>query len=342
MNEAWFVVLALMLTGYAILDGFDLGVGALHLFVARNDEERETAINSIGPVWNGNEVWLLAAAGAMVVAFPHLYAASFSGFYLALMLVLWLLVLRGLSIEFRHQVDHPMWREIWDVVFCLSSALLGVLFGVAVGNVLRGVPFAADGMFQGSFALMLNPFAILGGILGLGVLCLHGASYLAMRTLGPLQVRARKFASVLWWVVMALLAAVTVASFKVRPDTMPDFLTNFRAHPVLFLITAFGVASAISMYLARRGNNDKTAFLSSVGLIASILGSAAAGLFPNLLPSSSKYPGLDIYNSASTQYSMAIALGIYLFGMVIVTIYLVIVYRTWGGKVTAESGGYHA
>lgn len=341
INTAWFVVLAFMLTGYAVLDGFDLGVGALHLLVARTEEERSTAINSIGPVWNGNEVWLLAGGGSMVVAFPHLYAAGFSGFYLALMLVLWLLVLRGLSIEFRHQVDHPMWREIWDLVFCVSSALLGVLFGVAVGNVLRGVPFAADGTFQGSFEIMLNPFALLGGVLGLCVLCLHGASYLAMRTEATLQARARKYASVLWWVVIALLAVVSVASFKARPATMPGFLDNFTKYPPLFLITALGAGSAITMFLARKANRDKQAFLASVGLIVSILGSAATAVFPFLLPSTTAgVKGLDIYNTASTAHSMSTAMGIYLFGMVIVTIYLITVYRTWGGKVTADTA-YH-
>src|SRR5512140_157515 len=149
INELWFVVIALMLTGYAVLDGFDLGVGAIHLFVGRTPEERGAAINAIGPVWNGNEVWLIAAGGALVVAFPTVYAASFSGFYLALMIVLWLLLLRGISIEFRHQVHSRMWHEVWDVTFAVSSALLALLFGVALANVLRGVPLDASGNFQG-------------------------------------------------------------------------------------------------------------------------------------------------------------------------------------------------
>jgi cytochrome d ubiquinol oxidase subunit II len=342
MSAAWFIVLSLMLTGYAILDGFDLGVGALHLFVAKNERERETAINAIGPVWNGNEVWLLAAGGAMVVAFPHLYAAGFSGFYLALMLVLWLLILRGLGIEFRHQIDHPMWREVWDAVFSVSSALLGVLFGVAVGNVLRGIPFAADGSFQGSFALLLNPFSILAGVVSLFILCLHGASYLAMRTEGPLQERARKYAAVLWWIVIALLVVASAACFGVRTASMPDFLTNFRAQPALFLISALGAVSAVTMFTARRANKDKLAFMSCVGLIVSILGSAAASLFPNFLLSRNENPGLSISNTASTPHAMAVAMSIYVVGMVIVAVYLVTVYRTWGGKVTEGSTSYHA
>src|SRR5512143_1410453 len=186
-NTLWFLVLTLMLAGYAVLDGFDLGVGALHLLVGRSREEREVAINAIGPVWNGNEVWLIAAGGSMVVAFPHLYAAAFSGFYLALMIVLWLLILRGVAIELRHQVDNALWRDACDTTFSAASALLTVLFGVAVGNVLRGVPLDADGTFVGSFALLLNPFALLCGILSLAALSLHGAAYLAMKTEGALQ-----------------------------------------------------------------------------------------------------------------------------------------------------------
>ena len=194
INDAWFVVLAAMLTGYAVLDGFDLGAGILHLWLGRTADERARVIDAIGPVWNGNEVWLIAAGGAMVAAFPRLYAASFSGFYLALMLVLWLLLLRGIAIEFRHQVDSELWREAWDVVFAGSSTLLALLFGVAVGNVLRGVPLDAEGQFRGSFALMLNPFAVLAGLVSVAVLAVHGAAWIALKTDGALQARARRAA----------------------------------------------------------------------------------------------------------------------------------------------------
>ena len=227
INAAWFVVLVIMLGGYAVLDGFDLGVGALHLLLPRDAKERDLAINAIGPVWHGNEVWLLAAGGSMVVAFPLVYAASFSGFYLALMIVLWLLVFRGLGIEFRHQIDHPLWHQAWDVAFSLASALLAVLFGVALGNVLRGLPLDPGGNFQGTFALMLNPFAILGGVLSLAMLSLHGAAYLAMKTTGPLQTRARALVGRLWWAATALALAMVAASFVVRPD----FTRNFARWP---------------------------------------------------------------------------------------------------------------
>ncbi len=330
IHELWFVVLAFMLTGYAVLDGFDLGVGALHLFVGRNASERGRAIDTIGPVWNGNEVWLLAAGGSMVVAFPAVYAASFSGFYLALMVVLWLLLLRGISIEFRHQVDNPLWHEGWDVVFCGASALLAVLFGVAVGNVLRGVPLDARGEFQGSFALMLNPFAVLGGVLSLATLSLHGAAWLAHKTDGQLQPRARRLVGWMWWVVLALLAAMVAASFVVRPD----FTTNFTRWPVLLAFPLIGLGGAAYLRRAWARHDNRGAFLGSATLIAGTLASAAAGLFPHLLPAlpGSSHPGLDIYNASSPAGSMRIALGIYLFGMTLVTVYLVNIYRIWKGK----------
>lgn len=337
MNEAWFVLLTLMLIGYAVLDGFDLGVGALHLFVARTEAERETNINAIGPVWNGNEVWLLAAGGSMVAAFPVLYASGISGFYLPIMLVLWLLILRGIGIEFRHQVENSLWREAWDVVFCFSSALLALLFGVAVGNVLRGMPFDATGRFQGSFSLMLNPFALLGGVLGLTILCLHGATYLSMKTEGDLQERARRIGRRMWYAVIGLLLAVTGSSFLVRPD----FMANFVNAPALFLLTALGAAAAILVFLSLRNGNDKRAFQASSGLIIAVLASVAAGLFPHLLPALYGHAndGLTIYNAASPPHSLKTAMGVYLGGMAIVIGYMVVVYRVWSGKVN-EHGGY--
>jgi cytochrome d ubiquinol oxidase subunit II len=332
INTIWFVLLAFTLAGYAVLDGFDLGVGTLHLFLGRDTRDRTTLIDTIGPVWNGNEVWLLAAGGSMVVAFPTLYAASFSGFYLALMLVLWLLLLRGLGIEFRHQVDHPMWKHAWDVAFSVSSALLALLFGVAVGNVLRGVPLDADGQFQGTFTLMLNPFAVLCGLLSVATLSLHGANWVALKTEGDIHERARAFARALWWPAMGLLAAVVAASFAVRPD----FTRTFGAYPVLLVVPLATVAAAGAVWHFRARHDDLRAFVAGGVLVAGILASAAAGLYPTLLPArpGSAHPGLDIYNTASPAGSLRIALGIYLFGLALVSVYLVNIYRVWRGKVS--------
>lgn len=337
INTAWFIVLAFMLAGYAVLDGFDLGVGTLHLWLGRNRHERATLIDTIGPVWNGNEVWLLAAAGSMFVAFPHLYAASFSGFYLALMLVLWLLLLRGLGIEFRHQIDSELWTHAWDVAFAGASVLLALLFGVALGNVLRGLPLDANGEFQGTFALMLNPFALLGGLLSVATLALHGAAWAALKTEGDLQLRARQFTRVLWPLVIALLAAMVAASFVVRPD----FTRNFIAKPWLLLAPLVAIAALAAIRSAQTRRNDRAVFLACATMIAAVVVSVAAGLYPQLLPArpGSAHSGLDIYNSASPPGSLRIALGVYLFGMTLVGIYMVNIYRIWGGK--ARGGVYH-
>ena len=328
LNSAWFVLLAFTLAVYAILDGFDLGLGTIHLMLGRTRQERERLIDTIGPVWNGNEVWLLAAGGSMVVAFPNLYAASFSGFYLALMLVLWLLLLRGLGIEFRHQIHHPMWEDAWDVVFAFASALLALLFGVALANVLRGVPLDADGVFRGTFAVLLNPFSILGGLLSVATLALHGACWAALRTDGDLQRRARRFASALWIPSAVLVIAMVGASFVVRPD----FSRNFISQPLLFVFPLAALAAlAINRIATARGESTR-AFAASSAYIAGVLASVAAGLYPVLLPASGSGTPLDIYNAAAPPQSLRIAMVVYLAGLAIVSVYLVAVYRVWSGK----------
>jgi cytochrome bd ubiquinol oxidase subunit II len=329
LNTAWFLLLAFMLAGYAVLDGFDLGVGAIHLLVGRDRAERARLIDSIGPVWNGNEVWLLGAGGALVAAFPTLYASSFSGFYLPLMLVLWLLLLRGIGIEFRHQIHHALWEDFWDVVFSLASVLLALLFGVALGNVLRGVPFEANGEFRGSFTVLLNPFSIAGGLLGVVTLAMHGACWAALKTDGALQERARRFAAGLWWGSLALLVAMIAASFAARPD----FTRNFTSHLWLIAVPLATIAAFAGARLFI-GRDDLRAFLCSSGYIAGILASVAAGLYPTLLPAApgSAAPGLDIYNAAAPRGSLLAALIIYVFGLAIVSVYLVNIYRVWRGK----------
>ena len=293
INTIWFLVLGFMFVGYAVLDGFDLGVGTLHLLIGRTTRERGRLIDAIGPVWNGNEVWLLAAGGSMVVAFPHLYATSFSGFYLALMLVLWLLLLRGLGIEFRHQIDHDLWRHAWDVAFSVSSVLLALLFGVALGNVLRGVPLDERGEFQGTFALMLNGFALLGGLLSVALLSMHGAAWIALKTEEPLQSRARRFAGALWWVAMALLAGMTGASFAARPD----FTANFAEHPWLNVLPLLTLTAALGIKYYQRREDDRRAFAAGAATIAGVLACVAAGLYPELLPA---LPGSRTRASTST------------------------------------------
>ena len=331
MNIVWFLLLSAMLTAYAVLDGFDLGVGALLPWVCKSEDERAQARASIGPVWNGNEVWLLAAGGAMFAAFPLLYAASFSGFYLALMLVLWLLMGRGIGFEFRHAHPHPLWKGFWDTVFSGSSLLLALLFGVAVANVLRGVPFDAQGEFQGSFGLMLNPFALLGGLLSVAVLCLHGAAFLAMKTEGVLSARARRLSGSLWLVVLLLVFSFVTASFGVRQG----FAANFGHMPLLALLPLLATLALSAIPLLLRRAQDGCVFAATSVLIVSLLGSAAAGLFPRLLPALGNHPAADltIYNAASGNSSLVPALIMNLVGMSGVLAYTLYIYKFWSGKV---------
>ena len=217
METIWFILVALMLIAYVVLDGFDLGAGIISMLVARNHDERRLVLRAIGPVWDGNEVWLLAAGGALFFAFPRLYASSFSGFYLPLMMVLWLLMLRGVGIELRSHVQDPLWWSFFDFLFSVSSLLLAIFFGAAIGNVVRGVPLDANGYFfeplwtnfrAGTNPGILDWYTVLIGVLALITLTVHGAHYIALKTEGELHQRSQRIASGAWWllVLMTLLS----------------------------------------------------------------------------------------------------------------------------------------
>ena len=337
MNVIWFWVLGGMLTAYAILDGYDLGVGAVHLWLARTNEERRIALNAIGPVWNGNEVWLIAAGGMMVVSFPRVYASGFSGFYLALMVVLWLLIARGVSIELRGQVDHPLWRSLWDTGLWFGSALLALLLGVALGNVLRRLPIGADGYFQGTFALLLNPYSLLTGVLSFVVLAWHGTNYLRVKTEGTLQQKVREWSSRLWWAVAIFVVLTTAATFAIRPALR----ANFRAYPWGWIFPLLAAAALVSSFLCRRPERDRGAFRSSTLAIAGLMGSAAITVYPNLLTSTlNPAYSLTIYNAASSPLALRDSLIANLVGMIGVAVYSIYVHRTFRGKVRLRDHGY--
>jgi cytochrome d ubiquinol oxidase subunit II len=330
LNIVWFVIMCFMLVVYAVLDGFDLGVGAILPFVAKTPKERDVALASIGPVWNGNETWLLAAGGAMVAAFPRLYAVGFSGFYLALILVLWLFILRGVGYEFHHFEKSNVWRAGWETSFFVSSLLLTVLFGVAVGNILRGVPLNSEGIFQGSFAFLLNPFAILCGVLTAVILVSHGSAYLSLRTQGALQERARRIA------VGAGFGAVllTVLLLGVSGLVRSDFLANFIAVPILWALPLLATISLIGAPVFSLRKAPKPAFTCTCAIIVSMLGTAVAGLFPKLLPSISHNPALDltVWNAHAPMHSLISAFYANIVVLVIVICYTTFVYRTWMSK----------
>jgi cytochrome bd ubiquinol oxidase subunit II len=348
MATVWFVLVALMLVGYVLLDGFDLGAGALHLFAARNDEERRLVLRSVGPVWDGNEVWLLAAGGTLFYAFPLLYASSFSGFYLPLMIVLWLLLLRGIGIEFRSHLETPVWRDFFDGVFCLSSGLLAVFFGAALGNVIRGVPLGEELYFfvplwtdfrpAGSRPGVLDWYTVLSAVVALAALMLHGALYVAMKTEGPVNSRMRRAVSVLLPAVTLLTLMSLAASLRVRPA----ILRNFAVWPAGWVIPAVVAFSLAGIYYFDRFRQERNAFLCSCAYLAAMLAGAAFALYPTLLPATTgEANDLTIFNAAAGQRSLTIGLGWWSAGMVVAIGYFVFVYRMFRGKVSASPGASH-
>jgi len=337
MNVAWFWALSAMLTAYAVLDGYDLGVGTLSLWVAHDDDERRLVVNSISPVWNGNEVWLLAAGGMLVVSFPRVYASGFSGFYLALMVLLWLLILRGISIEFRNQVADPLWRSLWDAGFWVGSLLVALLLGVALGNVVQGLPIGPNGYFQGTFALLLNPYSLLTGLLSVAVLAWHGANYLRVKTEGALLARAEKWSRSLWWAAAGMAVIVTVATFAVRPSAG----RNFQAHAIAWVLPLLTLGGLVYGFLCRQEDHNNQAFRASTLVIMGLMGSAVLTVFPDLLTSTlNPQYSLNIYNAASSPLALRTSFIANVVGMIGVVVYSTYVHRTFHGKVRLDSGHY--
>jgi len=341
MGTVWFCLVAAMLTTYVVLDGFDLGAGIVHLLAANTEEERRMVLRSIGPVWDGNEVWLIAAGGTLYFAFPALYASSFSGFYLPLTIVLWLLILRGGSIEFRGHVTAPIWGSFWDGTFFFSSLLLAVFFGVALGNVVRGVPLDGQGQFFEALWTDFRPFGatgildwytILTGLTALFALTLHGALWVAMKTTGPLQQRARKIARAAWWLVGAFTVIVTFTSFKLQPHLYACFF----ARPWGYIFPAFAAAGLLGSIAFI--SSDRKAFAASCIYLAGMLASVAFGLYPEVLPASGNAAfSLTIENAKAPEYGLRIGLAWWIVGILLATIYLVVVYGRFGGKVSNSS-----
>jgi len=324
MATAWFCFLAVMVTVYVVLDGFDLGVGAMHLILARTDEEREEVTAAIGPVWNGNEVWLLASGGILFLAFPAAYAAAFSGLYFGLIIVLWLLIGRGLALELRHQLDNPLWHAACDLVFSLSSAALALVFGVALWNVVRGVPLTRSGYFSLPLFDILNWYALLIGVFGLVVLAAHGSAFLAVRATGDLAARAAAWARRLWWGELVLFLALGGPTYSARDE----MLTSFGDHPwrLVFPLLAVGALGAMFVFQARAAWGR--AFLASSLFIAGLLTTMAAGLYPNVLPAHDGRPnGLTVDNAASGDHALTTALFWWPVGMVLAAVYFAYAYR---------------
>lgn len=329
----WFILIVVLMAGYFILDGFDLGVGVLYPFLAKNDEEKATCLKAIGPVWDGNEVWLLTAGGALFAAFAPAYATTFSGFYLAIMLVLFGLILRAVSLEFRAHGDE--WPNLWDSLFFLGSLLPALLFGVAVGNIVQGLPLNANGDYTGSFFALLNPFALLCGVLGLVHMLFQGASWLALKAPAGSELRQRAAA------LRTKLALASAVFFAVLTSWFVTYVMPSASYSVGCMPLALVAAAAyfiITMLAWKLGAPEdakadlKPFLLASVGalLLVVLLG---ATLFPNLVPAADPFFSLTIANSAATDATLFPMTVIACIGVPLVLIYHVIIYRSFRGRV---------
>jgi cytochrome d ubiquinol oxidase subunit II len=347
MQTLWFILVGFAITMYVVLDGFDLGAGVIHLFAAKNDHERRVILQAIGPVWDGNEVWLIAAAATLFFSFPLLYASSFSGFYLPLIIVLWLLMLRGVSVELRSLISNPVWSSFWDGLFFIGSALLAIFYGAAMANVIRGVPLDSSANFFEALWTDFNPFSatpgildwytILIGLMALAALTTHGATYIALKTVGPLNVRTRLIARRAWVVTILLTIVGTIATFAVQPHISMSFLSS----PWGFIFPVIALIGLIGTIFFNIRQHDLNSFFSSCAFIVGMLASAAFGLYPLMLPAVNPAYSLTIYNASGSQYGQSVGLVWWLIGIILALIYFIITYRLFWGKIeVVGSEGY--
>src|SRR5579859_2527564 len=343
MQTLWFILVAAMLSMYVLLDGFDLGAGAIHLFAAKNDEERRLILKSIGPVWDGNEVWIIAAGGTLFFSFPVLYASSFSGFYLPLIIVLWLLMVRGVSIELRSRFANTVWTAFWDGLFFIGSALLAIFYGAALGNVLRGVPLHGSSYFFEALWTDFNPFSanpgildwytILIGLLAFTALLTHGANYIAVKTEGTLNERARRISRLGWLVTLPLAVLASIATFFVQSQVY----TSFTQRPWGIVFPLIALAGLLGSGYFNLRKRDLPALLSSGVFILGMLSSAAFSLYPLVLPAANHANSLTINNASASQYGLAVGLIWWSLGIILAAIYFITTDRRFWGKITANS-----
>ena len=337
LQVLWFLLIGVLLTVFAILDGFDLGVGFWHLWT-KKDKDRRLLLNSVGPVWDGNEVWLLTGGGAMFAAFPPVYATVFSGFYLAMILVIFALILRAVSGEFRSKEESPAWRTTWDVAFSVGSILAALLFGVALGNILRGIPLDANGNYAGTFLTLLNPYALMIGLVGLAMIAFHGALYIVLRAQAALETSARKWAfssGIVYLVLFILSGIVTVG-------TQSHLLKNYSSFPLFWLVPVLVLVFIVLALVFTRKENAGKAFLFSSLSIAATMGIVGINLFPRLVPALGD-PSLSLTaaNSSSSALALKSMLIITIIGLPVVIGYTIWVYKAFKGKVDVEAEYNH-
>jgi cytochrome d ubiquinol oxidase subunit II len=336
LNTTWFILIGVLFTGYAMLDGFDLGVGALHLLV-KKDEERRIMLNSIGPVWDGNEVWLVTGGGALFAAFPNVYATVFSGFYLAFVLLLVALIFRAVAIEFRSKQPMRWWRQMWDIGFSAGSIASSMLIGVAMGNIAWGIPLDERGEFTGTFWSLLGPYPLLLGITTVSLFMMHGAIYALLKTEGELHARLRGWINNTMIFFIICYAVTTMATLLY----VPHMAARVRASPWLFSIAVLNMLAIANVPREVHSGRDGRAFLSSCVSMLALMGLFGLEMYPNLVLSNPEPANsLNIHNAASSPKTLGIMLTIALTGVPMVLAYTVSIYWIFRGKVRLDKMSY--
>jgi cytochrome d ubiquinol oxidase subunit II len=336
LNTIWFLLVGVLFGGYAILDGFDLGVGMIMPWI-RDDHDRRILYNAIGPVWDGNEVWLVTGGGALFAAFPEVYATAFSGFYLAFMLLLFALIFRAVAIEFRSKEPWTWWRRGWDIAFSGGSSLAAFLIGVAMGNIAWGIPLDADHEFAGTFWSLLHPYALLMGLTTLALFAMHGAIYLHLKTEGDLQARIRRAINPLIINFIIFYAVLTLATLLY----IPHITDVFRRSPLMFVFVVLLVLAIANIPREIHKGREGRAFISSCLTMLLLMALFGFGMFPNMIYSIPEPANsLTAYNGASTQKTLKIMLIIALIGVPIVLAYTASIYYIFRGKVRINEDSY--
>jgi cytochrome d ubiquinol oxidase subunit II len=336
LNLIWFVLMAVLLTGYAILDGFDLGVGILHP-LARTDRERRLFVNAIGPLWDGNEVWLVTFGGALFAMFPEAYATLFSGFYMAIMLLLTALIFRAVSLEFRGKIHSPWWQRFWDFGFFGSSLLATLLFGIAVGNGLLGIPLDERGLYIGGFWNLLGPYQVLVGLLAVALFAMHGALFLFLKTEGAVRERLERSTWHTWGIFLVLYLLTTMYTLL----AVPTATANFEVYRWAFVVVVINVLAVANIPRALFTKQYGQAFLSSTLTIVAMVFLFALAVYPNIVPASNDpRHSLTLYTAASSQKTLGIGLLIVVIGLPFVLAYTTAIYWTFRGKVQLGENSY--
>ena len=358
MELFWYIVLMSILSIYIVLDGYDFGAGIIHLFFAKKEKDKKAVINSIGPFWDANEVWIVAGGGILFFAFPTLYASAFSGFYLPLIMILWLLIFRGIGLELRAQVDNDMWRSIWDKSFGIASLLLALFFGIALGNVVRGVNLGGvvDGLstyephyfflplWNSSFSPLsenlgvIDWFTLTLGLIGVVSLTIHGANWIIFKTNSSINQRLKSLVFKLNFALLLLILISLLSWHLVKPEPF----TNFIAHPLLWIFPIMTFAGIGGLFNVKRFKKDGLGFLFSTLFLLGGLASTVVSIFPNLLPSSNEInPSLTVYNVAAHEYSLSVGVNWFIIGIILIAIYMIIQYRVFRGKMDELDYGEH-